>query len=39
MTEKFAEKEQIELEKAKFMAKKREQLITDHNIRFNGRII
>ena len=38
-TEKFAEKEQIELEKAKFMAKERERLTPGHNIRFNGGII
>ena len=38
-TEKFAEKEQTQLEEAKFMAKERERLTTDHNIRFNGGII
>ena len=39
MTKKFAEKEQIELEKAKFIAKERERLTPGHNIRFNGGII
>ena len=38
-TEKFAEQEQIQLDKAGFLAKKREQLTTTNNIKFNGGII
>ena len=35
----FANLEQIELQKAKFLAKEREQLTLDHNLKFNGGII
>ena len=39
MTKKFAKKEQIKLEKAKFIAKEYKQLILGYNIRFNSGII
>ena len=38
-TEKFAEQEQIQLDKAGFLAKKQEQLTTINNLKFNGGII
>jgi hypothetical protein len=37
--EAFAEKEQVKLEKAKFMAKERERLTSTHDLKFNGGII
>ena len=38
-TEKFAEQEQIQLSKAGFLAKEREKLTPDHDLKFNGGII
>lgn len=35
----FAEKEQVGLQKARFLAKERERLTADHDLKFNGGII
>jgi hypothetical protein len=35
----FAEQEQVQLEKARFLAKERKRLSIDHNLKFNGGII
>jgi hypothetical protein len=35
----FAEQEQLQLQKAKFLAKERERLTSTHNLKFNGGII
>jgi hypothetical protein len=35
----FAEVEHLKLQEAKFLAKERERLTTNHNLKFNGGII